>query len=192
LDPKKFTAGSAVKGVVYRGEHGADPKPGEFQTRMPSISFGSKKAATSYAHEPNNRTQDHVAHSPRVIPAHINIRKPFINDPDDPFIDLSHIDKTLGHDRAMWVAREFADHVANTQAFNDACDEHNESHIEPHELLEKHPETMNRLCVQAYPLLDHPEFIDHLKQAGYDGAVYGGAARTPWRPSTASSIRPRR
>jgi GGDEF domain-containing protein len=173
--PTKAKAPEPAPILAYRGEHGPDASPGKWQTRLPSLSFAhSQKIAEEYAHEPNDRTNDSHAVAPRVISAHLRISKPWINDPDDPFVDLSHIKRTLGHDRAMWVAREFGDHIANTNAWEETAQHYDAKYDEPEEVLRRHPEAMDRLCVMAFPLLDHPEFVEHLKQAGYDGAVHAG------------------
>jgi hypothetical protein len=87
--------------VVYRGEHGAVPESG-FQTRLPSLSFGDANAANTYAMSPNYHLD--TVQAPRVTPGHLKIENPIIENRDDPFVDLSHLESKLGADEARRIA----------------------------------------------------------------------------------------
>lgn len=159
--------------VAYRGEHG-DPALGEgFQTRLPSISFGSKEAANTYAMSPNVHAD--VPHSPRVTPAHLSIRNPIWTKDDDPFIDFSEIAQKLDMNTALRLAHQHANYIENTnnweENFGDVYDS-----VE--ELLKQDPAAINKLYMDAYPLLDDPEFVAAARAKGYDGAINLGSGET--------------
>jgi hypothetical protein len=157
---------------VYRGEHG---KPGtkDFQSLLPSLSFGSAAAANTYAESPNHH--DHEAIAPRVTPAYLKIENPVIENRDDPFIDLSEVAAKLGHDMAMKMAREYAGSIANTGNWDENFSGEWDS---VHEFLDAHPERVGELYMDAYELLDDPAFVKAAKAAGYDGAIHIGNGET--------------
>lgn len=45
----------------------------------------------------------------------------------------------------------------------------------PAELLEKIPAALSQLYIQAYPLLDDPDFVALAEKNGFDGAVHAGS-----------------
>lgn len=158
--------------TVYRGEHGDAPADA-FHSRLPSLSFGSKEAANTYAMEPNVHTD--VAHSPRVTPAHLNIRNPVIHNEDDPFLDLSTLVPKFGEDFVRGLARQYSDHITNTNNWEENFHPHYES---VDDLLTRDPHRLNELYMDAYPLLDDPGFVNAAKERGFDGAIHVGNGAT--------------
>lgn len=158
---------------VYRGEHSAlAAGDSGVKTLLGSVSFGDPKTASSYAIEPNN--SNHTAEAPRVYPAYLIINKPFLNDPGDPFVDFGYVEKRLGKEVAD---RFFLKHASFAENTNNWQDE-----INPDckwgsiaEFHKAHPERMNELYMELYPLLDDPDFIALLREKGYDGAIYCGS-----------------
>lgn len=162
--------------MVYRGEHGAinEKKPG-FQSILGSLSFGSQNAACMYAEHPNYSRI--VPESPRVYPAYLIIKKPFVTDADDPFVDFSHLEKQLGVDVAIKFFTKFAGHAENTNNWADEINESNEfSGVG--DFLRQHPERGGELYANLWPFLDDQEFIELLKAKGFDGAIYAGSGET--------------
>jgi len=155
---------------VYRGEHGAEAPETGFHTRLPSISFGSKRAAEIYARKPNNRT-DLFAARPRVRCFQITIENPILDDPDDPFVDVSLLIEKLGEPFARQMALRHAEHIRHTNNWEEEFSGHFDS-VE--DLLARAPERLGELYMNAYPLLDDPDFIAAAAAAGFDGAIYAG------------------
>lgn len=157
--------------VVYRGEHGIldEEKPG-LQTRLGSLSFGSAEAASLYAQHPNVRGM--TAECPRIYPAYLIIKNPFINGAD-PFLDFTKVEETLGKDIALLFFDRYADHAEDTNNWLDDINV-DEKFTSVQQFLKLHPERGGELYANIYPFLDDPEFIAHLKARGFDGAIYGG------------------
>ena len=158
----------SLKVIAFRGEHG----PSELQTHVASFSFSDqKKTAEYYALEPNNRQLHPTAEAPKVITAELTIQNPFINTPEDPFLDFSVLPSVFTREEIIALAIRFEDYVTSTNNW----DEHfSGQYVSVSELLRKSPESINLLYMLAFPLLDDQAFVDKLKAAGYDGAIHAG------------------
>lgn len=156
--------------VVYRGEHGST-SDAVFQSRLGSLSFGDYETASLYATQPNNQAD--TADNPRVIPAYLVIKRPLVVNGDDPFVDFNLLIDAIGFDRAAVIASDLADFIRNTQAWADL-----NTPLSVGEHIAKHPEALASLYVELYPILDDPKYVDWLKAAGFDGAIYGGSGAT--------------
>lgn len=156
--------------TVFRGEHGPREN-GLLQTRCHGYTFVEEfEIAHTYAIEPNYYREQ--ALDPRVIEAVITIRNPVIRLPNDPFVDLKDVADKLGADLARRMAIKHAGHVENT---NNWHENFSSTFAGVQELLETQPEALDRLYLEAYPLLDDPEFVAAARQAGYDGAIHIGS-----------------
>jgi hypothetical protein len=157
--------------VVYRGEHGdaADA----FQSRLPSFSFGSAEAASTYAQNPNNRAD--TAQAPRVFPVYLSIKNPIVNDPDDPFIDFSTIIEAVGEESAARIARRHEGSITGTTNWQDNFASDYEA---LDYLLKAQPRRLRELYMDAFRILDDKDAVDLLTKAGFDGAIYGGNGET--------------
>ncbi|WP_326430456.1 LPD23 domain-containing protein (plasmid) [Stutzerimonas frequens] len=153
--------------VVYRGEHGRS-SDALFQSRLGSLSFGDYETASLYATQPNNRAD--IPANPRIIPAYLAIKRPLLVDAGDPFIDFSLLIEAIGFERSAVIATELGPYIENTQAWADL-----DSQLTVGEYLANHPESLGSLYVELYPILDNPKYVDWLKSAGFDGAIYGGS-----------------
>lgn len=156
--------------VVYRGEHGSS-SDAVFQSRLGSLSFGDYETASLYATQPNNQAD--TADNPRVIPAYLVIKRPLVVNGDDPFVDFNLLIDAIGFDRAAVIASELSDFIRNTQAWADL-----NTPLSVGEHIAKQPEALASLYVELYPILDNPKYVDWLKAAGFDGAIYGGSGAT--------------
>lgn len=152
--------------VVYRGEHGADGGI-DFQSRLASLSFGTREVANAYASEPNDSTDR--AEAPRLYPVYLRIENPFMNDPSDPFIELSDVADKLGEDVAEAAARKFAPEIEGTGNWEENFADDYDS-VE--QLLDERPEAVRELYTLAWRFFDMPEFVNAAKKAGYDGAIH--------------------
>lgn len=157
--------------VAYRGEHGLTDE--YIHTQKGSISFGSLTAANTYALDPN----DHKMHpeAARILPAYLNITNPVINNVDDPFIDLSRIIECLGVDRARRIARKLASAIVNT---NNWHENFADQYVSVADLLDRKPEALTDLYLDAYKVFDEPEFVRWFREAGFDGAIHCGNGET--------------
>lgn len=165
--------------IAWRGEHG--PVTEGFSSRLGSLSFGTRETASLYACSPNDSRMTVVA--PRVSPYMLRIVRPVMNDPDDPFMDLSHLIEALGREEAMAVALEHADRVSSTGHWDETYAE--EWGADVAGMLASHPARLDGLYLVAHAIMDDHRVCGLLRRAGYDGAVCGGwgenACEPEWR-----------
>lgn len=175
--------------VAYRGEHGKNNEDW-LNTRHASYSFGDLETATLYATEPNDHHYDGSAGAqPRIIPVYLSIKKPLIDCRDgDPFIDMPVLIEALGAEKAQQIAIALEDYIYNTGPWQ----EHFREYESVEALIAQAPERLQELYLEAYPILDKPQFVEWLKEAGFDGAIYGssGAAHgsTEYRVFSSSQV----
>jgi hypothetical protein len=158
--------------VVYRGEHG---EPGKmlFQTRQSSITFvDDPRAASRYATQPNDRRD--TPRSPRVFRVTLDIRKPVINQPDDPFIDGAQIARVVGAEEARAILVRHAAAIENTDNWHRL----GAGFTDVSRFLREGPERFGELSLEAYHVLDDPKAVKAFRKTGYDGAIYRGSGLT--------------
>ena len=173
--------------VVYRGEHGpphcADDQGsceepfGLFQTRLPTLSFGSASAARLYATKPNNRND--VLISPRLFSGYLCIQNPVMNRPDDQFVELEDIARAIGKKAAREAAVHFKDHITNTCNWIDDIGMKFETF---ENYLNSRSFNLSDLYFDAYALFDDTHHSAIFRDAGYDGAIHGGCGETSGEP----------
>lgn len=152
---------------VFRGQHGAANHWSESQ--IGSLSFGSARAASVYAEKPNNR--QHIALAPKVFPVYLDIQKPFLECPTDPFMDFSHYADVFGIDDAKRLAVKFKDYVLSTDTWHAVSGD-----IESvEELTAQRPDLLLELCMLLYPVLDDADEVARLVAHGFDGAIHAGS-----------------
>jgi hypothetical protein len=164
--------------LVFRGEHGRG-NGGAFQSRLGAISFADLQSAMTYAVQPNDRTE--IAGEPRILPAYLRIQRPFMLEPEDPYLELSAIAGAFGHEEAKRIALKFEAWVRRTDNWGRIQDELGES-ITVAGLLDRDPDRLAELYFLAYPFLDDAEETPRLRAAGFDGAVHAGSAVTAGKP----------
>lgn len=157
---------------VFRGQHGAQDRCGE--TLLGSISFGSAAGASSYAMSPNVTTM--AVQAPKVFPVYLNIEKPFVNCPDDPFMDLAYYNELFGLEETRRIAVKYKDYVEHTNAWLELSEEHGYDSVVT--LADERPDLLLTLFFEVYALLDDPAEVAMLRAAGFDGAIHGGSGET--------------
>ncbi|MEJ8837644.1 GNAT family N-acetyltransferase [Ramlibacter sp. AN1133] len=155
---------------VYRGEHGAT-RDGQLQTLLGTFTFSSAQVASTYAMQPNDAGGR--AEAPRVVPAYLAIRNPVFENRDDPFVEMAEIERKFGTEFTRdLVVRAGLRGVTNTGNW-----EENFAPKYAHDIarfLREEPQALSKVYMDAYVLLDDPEFIDAAREAGYDGAIHLG------------------
>jgi hypothetical protein len=99
------------------------------------------------------------------------IGHPAVNQPEDPFIELTTLEAVFGRYDAERIAKKFATWIMQTSPWVNG--EIRAKTVD--EFLDTHPDGLARLYVQAFPLFDDPEEVAHMKAYGFDGAIHGGA-----------------
>jgi hypothetical protein len=157
---------------VFRGQHGAQDHWGE--TLLGSLSFGSAAGASAYALSPNVRTM--FVQAPKVFPVYLDIRKPFLDSGDDPFMDLTRYNEIFGIEETVRIAVKFKNYVEHTNAWLELSEEHGFDCAVA--LATTRPDLLLELYFVVYALLDDPDEVARLRAAGFDGAIYGGSGET--------------
>ena len=152
--------------VAYRGEHG--DHDGFLVSHLGSITFSDTEAGNGYALEPNQNIA--FADRPRVLPAFLSVTRPFINTPDDPFIEFADIIRGVGIEQARRIALKFADEITETGPWQEG--EIKAASVA--ELISQEPERLSELYMRAWPFFDDPAEVSLLSEKGFDGAIHGG------------------
>lgn len=153
--------------VVYRGQHG--DSAGWLHTRLPSITFTEcPEVARVYAESPNRC--DDIPVSPRVLSAHVCIRRPILES-EDPFIDFSDVADKLGADLARQLALAHYDAIHDTNNWHELFSGRFRSVAEA---LAADASLLRSMYCDAFRLLDDPVFVAAAKAAGFDGAIHIG------------------
>jgi hypothetical protein len=157
---------------VYRGQHGPE---GEdlIQTRLPSVTFSSYEAAHCYAISPNDRFEMPV--TPRILKANLCIDRPLPISEHDPFIDAPIILDVMGMEAGSRFLIENAGHIYNTDNW---CSRFADEYQSVEEMAKRSPELLSELYIDAYVVLDDPDFVAAAVDKGYDGAVHTGNGET--------------
>ncbi|MEX3983684.1 hypothetical protein AB4Y45_32400 [Paraburkholderia sp. EG287A] len=159
---------------VFRGQHGTAGHCAE--TLCASLSFGSARAASVYALQPNDHSK--TPQHPKVFPVFLDIRNPFVDCESDPFMDLSHYAGIFGLAETHRLALKFKDHIYNTNAWEEVHEEFESLEA----LIVSGSERLMELCLQVYPLLDDADEVARLCEKGFDGAIHCGSGETAMEP----------
>lgn len=155
--------------LVFRGEHG-EPGNTLVQTRQGSITFGDRQTASMYAASPNDRRDTPTAS--RVLPAYLRITRPFVNDPDDPYVDAGILRYVLSTDEFEYVLNAHEAGLYYTNAWEELGIVRGYTSV--HDLWHNDVEGFDQLPFLVFRILDDPIIVEMLRGKGYDGAVYAG------------------
>lgn len=167
--------------IVYRGQHRGDAGPEFLESTVASFSFGDADIATAYAERPNYGDKFYWGKAPAVMPAYLKIENPFVNygchsnSSCEPFIDISTAIARLNltQEEAFELARFGSEGIQNTNNWEEISEEFDVHSID--ELIEQHPEKVPDLFFEIFYMLDDHRWVNRIKEAGYDGAIYGGS-----------------
>ncbi|KWU26397.1 hypothetical protein AS149_25755 [Burkholderia cenocepacia] len=158
---------------MFRGQHGEHDNWAE--TRLGSLSFGTREAASTYALRPNRRDDTVIA--AKVFPVFLDIRNPLVNQ-QHAFLDLDQFEDIFGPAQARRVAVKFADYIYGTNPWAEVRDGFES--IE--QLAASEPKLLREMYFELYPLLDDAEEVAFLRQHGFDGAIYAGSGANAMQP----------
>lgn len=109
---------------------------------------------------------------PRVIEARVVIANPFIDQPDDPFVELATVERRFGREEALRIALRFSGDVPRT----DRWDENVAGRFRSvPDLLADDPFRVGQLDFLAFRLLDQVDEVAGSRPAGFDGAIHAGS-----------------
>ena len=169
----RLAAAELARTPLWRGQR----RSGGVETRLPSIAFGTREAATIYAENPNDRTFAETETSPFVAPAVLEPRRavfaPFPPGEGDPFLDMDVVDLVLGPDAVARMTRDLSAAMSETAAWEGIVAETGFS--DPAEALLAWGGDPSRMPpVLTHEALRLPWFVSALVRVGYDAVLTGG------------------
>jgi hypothetical protein len=156
--------------VLYRGEF-AHPDTPYVASRGKALYFGSVDIANRYA-EPGHPAPP-VEHTARVYPVRLEMHNPFINQPQNTFLELSEMYERFGLEEALRIARKFHMHIENTCHWTERINGDGRW-WSVCEYLKANPENVKSLYFNAYRFLADDAEVERLKILGFDGAIHMG------------------
>lgn len=154
---------------LYRGEC-AHPHHDVPKSNLRALYFGDVNTANIYSDATTNSGNYYTS---RVFPVHLILERPFINQPNDPFLELSHVRGTLGINEAKRIAIRFAKWVEETDQWRDRVNNNNK-YKGVADYLTKGG-SVDLLYFQAYRFFDSLMEVNRLRKRGYDGAIHRGS-----------------
>lgn len=156
--------------VVYRGEF-AHPDSVYAQSRGKALYFGPIDVANCYAERVSNRGSEVT---PRIYPAVLVIERPFINEPTDPFLELSHVEAMLGTVEARRIAIKFRRFIEETDQWTERLNASGYYSGVAAFIMDQ-PQRLSDLYFQTYRFLQDDHEVELLIKAGFDGAIHAGS-----------------
>lgn len=160
-----------LSGVFYRGEI-SSPDTNHLRSRTRAFYFSKIEVANRYA-EPAENLKAGPEDTPRIYPVRLSMRKPFVNQPNSAYLELSDVAARLGLLEAMRIARKFAQWIEATDQWKERINRVGYYRNVDHYLKCKDGE-LSKLYFQAYPFFADTEEVGMLIERGYDGAVHAG------------------
>lgn len=163
--------------AVHRGQWcGSDG----LRSALPTMTFGTHRAAAHYASIPNDRDLARDQHiSPAIFTARLAATRVYCRTQlahCDPFFDLDVLMNDFGRDLVEAVVRTCADSIRNTNAFEEM---HAETGLSLDAMVAAYPDKLAWLPpVDAHIALREPAMIAALQAAGYDAVAIGGSGET--------------
>lgn len=154
---------------LYRGEC-AHPNHETPKSYLRALYFGNVDVANVYAN-PNKNSGDY--YTSRVYPVHLILERPFINQPLDPYLELSHVRNELGLSEARRIALRFASFIEETDQWRVRLNPDNKYKGVADYLNQGG--SLDKLYFQAYQFFKSFMEINRLRRSGYDGAIHRGS-----------------
>lgn len=155
--------------TVYRGEC-ANADIHEPKGNLRCLYFGNIETANNYA-TPNKTGCEY--HGPRIFPAHLVIKRPFMNEPTNPFLDLQLVINRLGRAEAERIAIRFAKWIEETDQWARINKERRYKGVEDY--LRSPMGDVSQLYFQAFVFFQSFMEVGRLSRLGYDGAIHRGS-----------------
>jgi hypothetical protein len=151
---------------LFRGEctHPAYDTP---KSNLRALYFGDIDTANIYS-EVDSTTGNY--YTSRVYPVHLVLDRPFIDQPDDPFLELSDVAERLGKGEAKRIALRFAKYIEETDNWRKLSMYFRSV---PEYLSER--DDLSKLYFQAHRFFESLMEVNRLRKLGYDGAIHGGS-----------------
>lgn len=159
-----------LSGVFYRGEI-SHPDTNHLRSKTRAFYFSMIEVANRYA-EPT-QTKAGSEDTPRIYPVRLSMKKPFVNQPNSAYLELSDVAARLGLLEAMRIARKFAQWIEATDQWNDRINAR-KRYASVDDYLKCKDGQLSKLYIQAYPFFADTEEVGKLIERGYDGAVHAG------------------
>lgn len=159
-----------LSGVFYRGEI-SSPDTNHLRSKTRAFYFSMIEVANRYADPANTKAGSED--TARIYPSHITMKKPFVNQPQGAYLELSDVAARLGLLEAMRIARKFATWIEVTDQWVERINPSGQYSSVNHYLTCKDGE-LSKLYFQAYPFFADAEEVHRLIDRGYDGAVHAG------------------
>lgn len=159
-----------LSGVFYRGEV-SSPDTNHLRSKTRAFYFSMVEVANRYADPANTKAGSED--TPRIYPVRLVMRKPFVNQPNSAYLELSDVAARLGLLEAMRIARKFAQWVEATDQWNDRINVY-KRYASVDAYLKCKDGQLGKLYFQAYPFFADTEEVSKLIDRGYDGAIHAG------------------
>ena len=154
--------------IVYRGEfahHDID----QLLTRHPCLYFGDTPVADRYASPPSDCDTGNC--TSRVYPSWIIMKRPFVNQPTDAYLEMRDVVLRLGISEAIRIANKFAVYIQSTDQWTERLNAAGD-YKTIQEYLDSPEGDLTELYFNVYFFLNDFEEVDKLKALGYDGAIH--------------------
>lgn len=160
--------GNALR--LYRGSC-SHPNQDTPRAYLRALYFGDVDTANIYAEATVNSGNYYTS---RVYPVHLVLERPFINQPNDPFLELGYVADLLGIGEAKRIAIRFAKYIEETDNWQYTINPGGEwSSVAAY--VNSDPDAVKYLYFQAHRFFDSFMEINRLRRLGYDGAIHRGS-----------------
>lgn len=155
---------------LYRGEcnHPHYKVPKAFPRAM---YFGELSTAEAYS-EYETQTGDY--YTSRIFEVHLVLNRPFIDQPQDPFLEMGAVAQRLGLSEARRIAIRFAKYIEETDNWQLEINP-DKKYKGVADYIHAPIGDVTKLYFQAYRFFDSLMEVRRLKLLGYDGAIHAGS-----------------
>lgn len=159
-----------LSGVFYRGEV-SNPDSSILRSRTRAFYFSLVEVANRYAEPAQAKAGSED--TARIYPVRLTMKKPFVNQPDSAYLELSDVAARLGLLEAMRIARKFAIWIEATDQWKERVNPRGR-YLNVDDYLNCRDSKLSNLYFQAYPFFADSEEVGKLIDRDYDGAIHAG------------------
>lgn len=158
--------------VLYRGER-SSADHNHIRTQVRAVYFTDEKETASILASPFG-IRELEFDAPRVFPVQLRIKNLFINQPDNPMLELSALARLLGNSEARRIAVKFSHRIERTDGWIQK--------VNPYRRYKNVEDYLNSPAAgfdglyfpASWFFLSNAE-VGRIARLGYDGAIHGGA-----------------